>query len=520
MQTEEDNFLNDVRLPVAELRRGLFVARLDRPWSDSPFLFQGFVVKNDKELEQIRALCQWIEVTPERSDPAAWKDVPKEAQSPAGRPPAGDPLAMSRPRTAPTSKAKASTVPDNLARLMAERLAAAGRGLPQSSAAAAAASTARQVAAATLGPARGVDWFRAPRGQVPIPASALSVRNVQTQPAARPVDAALLPARVQPVVYPEPVAVAQEMPHASASALTASASLLMHLRVLRASGTASCTELVACAQQLAISVAHSPDALQWVARIRSRDAALHEHGVRVAVYMMAIGRHLGFPPDDLAKLGQIGLLLDVGKLFVDPALLMRAGPLNDDERREVRCHVERGLERLRGSESLSDWVLEGIAHHHERLDGSGYPAGLRDREISLQGAIAAVADSFSAMISHRPHAPAMTAFDALLTMRRIAGAQLHGPIFEHFLQAVGVMPTGSLVELSNGQVAVVTRQNRVNRLEPEVLVLTDASKQILREPVEFDLRQASAPEGMRRLSIVGALPDGAYGINLTSLYAG
>jgi hypothetical protein len=67
---------------------------------------------------------------------------------------------------------------------------------------------------------------------------------------------------------------------------------------------------------------------------------------------------------------------------------------------------------------------------------------------------------------------------------------------------------------------VVTRQNRVNRLEPEVLVLTDAAKQILREPVEFDLRQAGAPADSRRLAIVGSLPDGAYGINLSTLYAG
>lgn len=510
MQTEEDNFLNDVRLPVAELRRGLFVARLDRPWRDSPFLFQGFVVKTDKELQQIREICTWVEVTPERSEAAAWREVPKEAQSPAGRPPAGDPTALSRPRTVPASKP--STVPDKLARLMAERQAAAGR-----SNSAAAAATAP---VAVRGPVRGVDWFRAARGQgLPLPGAA-ALRPVASSPAARPVDAALMPAHVQPVLYPEPLAVAQELPQAIAAAVTASSALTLHLRSLRASGTASCTELVTCAEQLAVSVAHSPDALQWVARIRSSDASLHDHGVRVAVYMMAIGRHLGFPPDELAKLGQIGLLLDVGKLFVDPALLSRAGPLTDDERREVRCHVERGLERLRGSDSLSDWVLEGIAQHHERLDGSGYPAALRDREISLQGCIAAVADSFSAMISHRPYAPAMTAFAAMLELRKIAGTRLHGPIFEHFLQAVGVMPTGSMVELSNGQVAVVTRQNRVNRLEPEILVLTDAGKKLLREPVEFDLRQAGTGAGVRRLSIVGALPDGAYGINLVSLYAG
>lgn len=505
MQTEEDNFTNDVRLPANELRRGLFVARLDRPWRDSPFLFQGFVVNSDKELQQIRALCAWVEVTPERSEAAAWREVPKEVQSPAGRPLAGDPTSMSRPRTVPPSTAKAPTVPDDLAQRMAHRmntLAAGNVPVPQ------------------LAPARGVDWFRTARGRTPLPPRGLPARTPRTLPAARPVDAELLPAGVQPVVYAEPVPVAQELPYASAAALTASSALVLHLRALRASGTASCSELVDCANQLAASIASSPDALQWVARIRSRDAALHEHGVRVAVYMMAIGRHLGFPPDDLAKLGQIGLLLDVGKLFVDQALLTRAGPLNDDERREVRCHVERGLERLRGSESLSEWVLEGIAQHHERLDGSGYPAGLRGRGISLQGCIAAIADSFSAMISRRPYAPAMTGFDALLALRKIAGVQLHGPIFEHFMHAVGVMPTGSLVELSNGQVAVVTRQNRVNRLEPEVLVLTDASKQVLRAPVEFDLRQAGGPAGTRRLAIVGALPDGAFGIDVASLYAG
>jgi HD-GYP domain-containing protein (c-di-GMP phosphodiesterase class II) len=128
--------------------------------------------------------------------------------------------------------------------------------------------------------------------------------------------------------------------------------------------------------------------------------------VKVSLYLIALGRHLGFPRRELSNLGMIGMLADVGKTRLPHALLEKPGMLTPAEYNVVKEHVRLGLEALLPSVALAPAIIQGIAQHHERLDGSGYPKGLKGDEIGIYGRMAAIADSFAALITARAYANA------------------------------------------------------------------------------------------------------------------
>ncbi|MCZ8337508.1 MAG: HD-GYP domain-containing protein [Burkholderiaceae bacterium] len=261
----------------------------------------------------------------------------------------------------------------------------------------------------------------------------------------------------------------------------------------------------------------NPDALMWVARMRDEDISTYNHGVKVALYLISLGRQLGFPKRELSYLGLIGMLADVGKIKLPRALLDKPGMLAPSEYRLIKEHVRLGLDAMREAGTLPPEVELGIAQHHERLDGSGYPKGLKGNDISIYGRMAAIADSFAALITPRAYANPSAPQDALMNLYEWAGTSFHEPLVEQFVQAVGVFPVGSLVELSSGEVSIVVAHNRVRRLEPRVLVLTWPDKSPLAEPIERDLlTQGKTAQG--RLRIVRGLPAGAYGLKLRDYY--
>jgi HD-GYP domain-containing protein (c-di-GMP phosphodiesterase class II) len=270
--------------------------------------------------------------------------------------------------------------------------------------------------------------------------------------------------------------------------------------------------------ELVESLVDNPDALMWVARLREEDITTYNHGIKVALYMVTLGRHIGLPKEELANLGAIGMLADVGKTKLPRALLEKPGMLSPSEFSLVKEHVRLGLEELEKSGSLPPEVVLGIAQHHERLDGTGYPKGLEGDEISLYGRIAAIADCFAALITPRAYANPSAPQDALMNLFEWAGSSFHEPLVEQFVQSVGVFPVGSMVELSTGEVAVVVAHNRVRRLEPRVLKLTSIDKVPLATPIECDLL-ARSDSGDRHSRIIRGLPSGAFGLKLRDYYA-
>ncbi len=328
----------------------------------------------------------------------------------------------------------------------------------------------------------------------------------------------LIPAGVVPMIYGEMKPVDVEIDRAEDVYRSTDATLEIIAKQVACGEKVNLEAIGGAVENMVESAIANPDALMWVARIRTEDSATYAHGVKVAVYLLQLGRHLGFPPEQLGNLGAIGLLLDLGKIKVDRDLLLKRGKLTPPEFMQVKRHVELGLVALEESGNVHPDVRDGIAQHHERLDGSGYPAGLSATQIGIYGRMAAVADSFAALTSLRPYAAALPAYDALKILYVQSGTHYHAPLVEQFVQAIGVFPAGSLVELSSGEVATVLAHNRVRRLEPRVLVLTDPAKNPIHEPMPLDLLlQPKAADGSD-IKIVRGLPTGAYGLDLRQFY--
>jgi HD-GYP domain-containing protein (c-di-GMP phosphodiesterase class II) len=170
-----------------------------------------------------------------------------------------------------------------------------------------------------------------------------------------------------------------------------------------------------------------------------KDPYTRGHSQRVSDYCVAIGQVLGLPEDKIFQLRIVSKLHDVGKIRVPDRILKKRKGLTDAEFREMRRHPTYGLEFLRDSGLLDLDVLRdgaaALSQHHERLDGRGYPGGLKGDEITLVGRIVAVADVFDAITSHRPYRPARPVDEAIATLRRLAGAELDPACVEALVRA-------------------------------------------------------------------------------------
>jgi HD-GYP domain-containing protein (c-di-GMP phosphodiesterase class II) len=287
---------------------------------------------------------------------------------------------------------------------------------------------------------------------------------------------------------------------------------------IRVGRTLALQEIEEVISDMVESMVRNPDALMWVMRLREHDSSLYGHGLYAAVYLVALGRHLGFPKDYLSRLGTIGMLLDIGKIKLPRELLEKKGSLTNAEYETIKTHVQLGLDSLKETPNLHPEILEGIAQHHERENGSGYPKGLKDTEISIFGRMAAIADSFAALTNQRPYAEAVSAYDALRSLSGWGGEYFHGPMVEQFIQAVGVFPVGSLVELSSGEIAVVISHNKTRRLKPKVLIVTGPDKTPSTHPASVDLLYAPAQGNQPAVHIRRGLASGAYGLDASEFY--
>ena len=156
------------------------------------------------------------------------------------------------------------------------------------------------------------------------------------------------------------------------------------------------------------SVLRNSSALALLTRLHEKDEYTSSHSLASSIWALVFGRHLGLDKESLAAVGLGGLLLDVGKMKLPEALLKKKGKLTDIERSYINNHVGFGLELIRQAEGVDNRVLDMVATHHERYDGSGYPRGWKGNQIPVFGRIGGIVDSYSAMTSDRPYAKAIS----------------------------------------------------------------------------------------------------------------
>ena len=387
---------NLIEVPVLSLRPGMYVAEIDKPWLESPFATQGFVVKDAEEIDFISQHCSYVYIDPR------------------------------------------NTVRVN--NLTEKRFAAK------------------------------------PRSQ------RLDIRR----------DFARSKVDFE-------------------SATQAMARVFDHIQVNRKLDLNSVKTAI---HPLIDSVFRNPEAIAALTRMKDKGEYLFNHSLSVAVWSAILGRHLGFDKKDLVELATGAAMMDVGMSELDDELVAKPGELSDAEVKEIQNHVRYSLTRLQDSNGVSKAILNLVACHHERHDGSGYPMGISESDIPLHARIAGLVDSYDAMTTIRPHAPARSSFEAMQELSDMKDTSFQGSLVEHFIQTVGMFPTGSVVELNTGEVGIVVQQNPTRRLRPKIILVTNDQKQKCDAMTVLDLScRSTLQDGTPTQWITKELEVGAFDIN-------
>ena len=276
-----------------------------------------------------------------------------------------------------------------------------------------------------------------------------------------------------PTAYPQVTRVEEELNVAKEVYSALEGSIQGCLESLKANASFEVEPLKVAVRSMTRSIVRNPDAMMLLFRIKQQGGEEFNRAVDTAIHMITFGRFLGFPGERLLLLGTAGLLLNIGKVKLPDEILLKKEPLTADELALAKEHVRHSVELVGPARGLPEGVQKIVAEHHERLDGSGYPAGLSGRQISVDSAIAGLIDTYSALTSMRPYAEQLSPSNALGALYKVRGKQFSETLVENFIQCIGIYPVGSAVALNSGEVGIVIAQNLTRRLQPRVMVVLD-----------------------------------------------
>ena len=207
--------------------------------------------------------------------------------------------------------------------------------------------------------------------------------------------------------------------------------------------------------------------------LRTSSDYTYKHSVNVAVLSVLTGIGIGLKKSMLKELAAAGLLHDIGKVNIPQAILEKPGPLTDEEYEVTKAHTELGYERLKGNTNISSKTKMGVFMHHENVNGSGYPMGLRGDQIYMFAKIIHIADVYDAITSERVYKKAQSPQEAVEFLMSNAGSMFQPEYVQAFLTYIPLYPKGRNVELSDGRIAVVVENRQQNTLYPVVRCLSD-----------------------------------------------
>ena len=414
---------NEYKIDARDVRVGMYVSKLDRPWLETPFMLQGFMINDQEDLNLLRQHCHYCYVDADRSKHFHPNMI----------------------------KRKPTTVEKNV----------------------------------TFG-----------------------IRRENTEPA-----------KIKKTrIYKDQVGMQDELESIRETHRKMSDVVKDMMSSLKRNNKIDIEGTRQALKPMVDSIIRNPDALLWLNRLRVLDDYNYSHALGCSIWAMSLGRQLGMSRIDIESLGLGALLLDIGKTKLPKGLLTKSDPLSDSELKQVKDHVKLSMSLIRDEKSVNVKVKNMVETHHERINGSGYPLGLRGDAIPLFGRIAAIVDCYDAITSDRVYAKPLSSQDAVKKIYEWRGKDFQKELVEEFIQAIGMFPAGTLVELSSGEVGVVVSESRVRRLRPKIMLLLNVDKTNREDYVICNLMTTTHDEQGKPLDIAHALPAGSFGINADDYY--
>ena len=408
-----------VMVSAGNLAVGMYVCELDRPWLESPFRFQGFMLLSEDDVLAVRELCDYVYI-----------DTRKTVRQRRG-------LAL---------RSGGIGLRDRISRLVG----AAGSAQATS-------------------------------------------------------------------VAPDPVAFEDEFQHAQSTYRHSSQLVKTFMEDIRFGRGIDITLAKEAVSDCVNSICRNSDAMLLLTQLKRRDEYTSQHSMNVCIFSIAFGRHLGLPVPVLRNLGLCGLLHDMGKMRVPLEILNKPGRFTEEEFAVMKAHTVYGREILASCRDILPSAVDVAHAHHERIDGQGYPRALNRTQTSPITKMVSVVDAYDAITSDRVYQKGRAHLDAIGILNKAAGSQFDSELVSQFIDCLGIYPAGSLVEMSNGEVALVVDVNPRQKLRPKVLMLLDAKKRP-QTPRIVDLADVDADDEDHSYRIAVSLPNTAFGLNVRSLY--
>lgn len=251
------------------------------------------------------------------------------------------------------------------------------------------------------------------------------------------------------------------------------------------------TAITSVSRKMVEITKYNKNILASVSKLKSYDEYTFEHSMNISVFSSSLAQHMNLPAEEIEMLTIGGLLHDTGKMLVPQDILNKPGKLTGNEFSIMKKHVEYGYDYLK-KQGFNESQLRIVVEHHERHDGSGYPNGLLDKDISLHGKIGAVVDIYDAITSNRVYHKGMEAATALKMMFKWTDSHINKKVFDFFIAHVGIFPVGTLVVLNTNELAIVGLNSK-NPTAPMIVVFSNPKGSFI-TPFLVDLTKKSVAQ--------------------------
>jgi len=230
--------------------------------------------------------------------------------------------------------------------------------------------------------------------------------------------------------------------------------LVNHFRKIQKGVNLNMKILIPLIGSLTNKVFDEAEVYLYITMLREKDNSLAEKSIRVFIFFLAFAKHIGVKKSLLLDISTAAILHDIGMLAA-PTELLRSAFISKNERKYIESHTQIGVELLSKEKVFSDLTLSTIQHHHENVDGSGYPDGLKDRDIGLYSRMLNITCMYEALTRDRVYRKAVSPIEAAKILTFNADSKLDKRLTFKFIEALGVYPLGAVVALKNGEMYTI-----------------------------------------------------------------